>query len=609
MSKTSNIQFFLDKVIQIPDVEARINTLIDWLHEHQTENYDDTQRVAEVLFELCEPHFPNTDYYQKGLITALRHQAEIARQTGRENDALEIIEKATSYITQVDDTYTQINVLASRVAIYATVDRFVEAYEIAHEQLELSLKYNYTELIRQAYNSIGVIANRLGYQEESLQYHQKALSISRELGVKKDIAIHLTNTASVLLRLEQYQNALTYLEEAQLIYEDVKQPSYEILLYGNLGRAYHHLKRIDDAITIMKQGLSLADELNMVRYKKLFLHDLATYYLEKGNFEQAKTYHQQLDSLMNENDKLSQYDSYLLQSRIYEASGDFEQALVYYKKYHELRDEVRSDDTKVRIEKLETKTRVLVAEHEADKHRIEAETLKRQQLITKKIDRLKDELIDIASHDLRHPLSAMTMELHMLTRTIELTPQARKYLSRLELNIGRMQQMIVDLLDFSKVAIMNTLDTQVTDMHAFMETCITTHQEYAIQKNITLTYTPPESEIITRLDTSQFTRVMDNLLSNAVKYTPENGQVYLTLEQNKDEVIISIRDTGNGIPAKDLPHIFDSYYRASNVNQESGTGLGLTIAQTIVEQHQGTISVISEPKIGTTFSIILPHAS
>jgi signal transduction histidine kinase len=96
------------------------------------------------------------------------------------------------------------------------------------------------------------------------------------------------------------------------------------------------------------------------------------------------------------------------------------------------------------------------------------------------------------------------------------------------------------------------------------------------------------------------------LLDNALKYTPPPGKVWLSAHVTGTEVLITVRDTGLGIPAEDLPHVFDRFYRGRNANAASGTGLGLAIARWIASQHGGRVDAASAPGEGSAFTIHLP---
>jgi len=102
-------------------------------------------------------------------------------------------------------------------------------------------------------------------------------------------------------------------------------------------------------------------------------------------------------------------------------------------------------------------------------------------------------------------------------------------------------------------------------------------------------------------------RVIDNLLSNAMKFTPSGGDVILRISRDGDWAVLAVEDTGVGIPAADLPHLFERYWRGSNVTGRiAGSGLGLSGARGIIEQHGGTISVASAEGQGSTFTLRLP---
>jgi signal transduction histidine kinase len=116
-------------------------------------------------------------------------------------------------------------------------------------------------------------------------------------------------------------------------------------------------------------------------------------------------------------------------------------------------------------------------------------------------------------------------------------------------------------------------------------------------------------EIIGRFDAPRLERVLDNLLGNAVKYSPDGGCVKLELRTDADWAIVTVRDQGLGIPAEDLPHIFEPFRRGGNVvGRISGTGIGLASAQRIVERHGGEVVVDSTPGDGSSFTIRLPLA-
>ena len=111
-----------------------------------------------------------------------------------------------------------------------------------------------------------------------------------------------------------------------------------------------------------------------------------------------------------------------------------------------------------------------------------------------------------------------------------------------------------------------------------------------------------------RADADRLAQVLRNLLVNALRHTPEGGRIILSAEQRDDNILLKVMDTGSGIPAEDLPYIFNRFYRGDQARRQTGeSGLGLAIARSIIEAHGGTITVDSTAGVGSTFTIMLPE--
>jgi signal transduction histidine kinase len=127
-------------------------------------------------------------------------------------------------------------------------------------------------------------------------------------------------------------------------------------------------------------------------------------------------------------------------------------------------------------------------------------------------------------------------------------------------------------------------------------------------KDQTLNFIPLQESVSVRGDPLQLRQILRNLIGNAIKYTPENGSITLSSKVNNAKLIVQVQDSGYGIPASDLPFIFDRFYRVREGHnlQEEGHGLGLAIVKSIAEQHGGQITVQSQLGKGSTFSLELP---
>ena len=134
--------------------------------------------------------------------------------------------------------------------------------------------------------------------------------------------------------------------------------------------------------------------------------------------------------------------------------------------------------------------------------------------------------------------------------------------------------------------------------------------ELAEQRGVSLGSQVPSRPVMARFDRERIVQLLSNLVGNGLKFTPRGGEVLVNLTDTPEGAILQVRDTGPGIPATELPHVFERFFRGTNVGEAraSGSGLGLAIARSIVEMHDGQIEVASSVGRGATFTVQLPHA-
>jgi two-component system, sensor histidine kinase and response regulator len=245
------------------------------------------------------------------------------------------------------------------------------------------------------------------------------------------------------------------------------------------------------------------------------------------------------------------------------------------------------------------------------RQRQEIEMLReKDRLYFEELSRTKDHFVSMASHDLKNPLSVVMGYVGLLEecQPIREDPIARQYLERIQFGAENMLRLITDLLDLARIETGLSLTLGTLPFMAYLRACMAELEMQARAKQIALSFSTPDSEFVMLIDESKIRQVLNNLLSNALKYTPSGGRVELSAARESEQVHIRVADTGLGIPAQDLPHIFDKFYRVRREDHMAveGTGLGLSIAKAIVEQHQGKIWVESELGVGTTMHVVLP---
>jgi two-component system, OmpR family, phosphate regulon sensor histidine kinase PhoR len=229
------------------------------------------------------------------------------------------------------------------------------------------------------------------------------------------------------------------------------------------------------------------------------------------------------------------------------------------------------------------------------------------------IDRAKSDFVATVSHELRTPLTSITgyMEM-MLDRELgELSAEQEHTLERVSRNAVRLQDLIEDLLTLS--AIEAGTFTTVARPVSLLDIIAGAAEDIApaaAAKGLTLTTALPADGLVVDGDANQLARVLMNLLSNAVKFTPEGGRIELTAEAAGGWAVVSVADTGIGIPDADKKDLFTRFFRASNATQQAiqGTGLGLAIIQTIIAGHGGELTLQSQEGAGTAITVRLPLA-
>ena len=217
------------------------------------------------------------------------------------------------------------------------------------------------------------------------------------------------------------------------------------------------------------------------------------------------------------------------------------------------------------------------------------------------------------SHELRTPLTSVKSYLEALDEGALYDPVAPDFIKVSLDETNRMMRMVTDLLHLSRIDNATTqLDVELINFTAFITFILNRFDKMRSQdeeKKYELVRDYPINSVWIEIDTDKMTQVIDNILNNAIKYSPDGGKITVSMKTTEDQMILSIKDQGLGIPKQDLPKIFDRFYRVDRARSraQGGTGLGLAIAKEIIKQHNGFIWAKSEYGKGSTFTIVLPY--
>jgi signal transduction histidine kinase len=251
----------------------------------------------------------------------------------------------------------------------------------------------------------------------------------------------------------------------------------------------------------------------------------------------------------------------------------------------------------------------LERDHLVDNLQRAADALTEQNQRLRELDRMKDQFVGSVSHELRTPLTSMIgyLELVLDGEAGAVEGDQRRFLEVVSRNCDRLNRLVDDILFVARVdAGRLSLERESVDLGRLAAESVETARGAAAGKSIELRFSTDESLPPVWVDPTRMTQLFDNLLSNAIKFTPEEGTVSVTIAREGDSARVEVRDTGVGIPEREIGSLFDRFFRASTSVSTPGTGLGLSIVKSIAEAHGGTISVESEEGVGTTFFVDVP---
>ncbi len=226
----------------------------------------------------------------------------------------------------------------------------------------------------------------------------------------------------------------------------------------------------------------------------------------------------------------------------------------------------------------------------------------------KELDRVKSEFVERVSRDIRSPLTTILGYVELLDRTGEMNDSQRKFIERIIFGVQSITALLSDLLDLSRIEADFKADQEPTQLTMIVRYAVEGNRQHFEACQQTLTSEIPDRLPLVLGNPLRLRQMVDHLLDNANKYTPPGGSVQVKLDQQGDFLVLTVQDDGMGIPAPDQAHVFEQFFRGSNVKEagHKGSGLGLTIVKTIVDKHNGRVWLDSSEGAGTAFTVMLP---
>ncbi len=498
-----------------------------------------------------------------------------------------------------------------------------------------------------AYFTIGTAYSNLGNLTQALEWLQKLIEHAERLDDRGFLALGLRNIGTLYGHQSDYTTAIYFYELAIPHFEHLKLSRGLASVYGNYCWLYRQMDSIDLAIEYGTRSLRLFEDIGDRDGQALTHILLGNLRLQQSKFEQASD-HLQMGLQIALELGVASYiaDGYLNLGRLYERQKKLDAALevtlkglahaetmqqkniqmnchlhlfecykqieawktafAHHEQYSALKDEIRTQESIAKLRNLEVAHKTQQAQREADaERRLRQEDLRYYE----QLNQIKDEILNTASHDLKSPLVAMESTITSLKQYGRIDDeQGHQLMVDLDKTIRQMGGVIMAVLDLAKLETGRAL---VMERHNFvhaMDGVIRDMERMAQEKHITLVTRADMSEALVSVDAQRMSQALHNLLANAIKYTRDGGTVTLSYAISATELTVDISDTGMGIPAHALPHVFERFYRVFDQHHANmdGTGLGLALARAIIEQHNGAIQVESEVGKGSTFCFTLP---
>lgn len=513
--------------------------------------------------------------------------------------------------------------LGERYAMIGLNQQAIECFQQVSDVLEAqgNIEVELTRL-----NGMSINYLEIGEFDKAINTLEQLLLKADENGDLPTMFSAFCNMGSVKEKQSNYAEAIQYYERARQIASEGNYANELAAVIVGLADCHMALKHYHEAENLLKEveNLFLADDS---MYKTDYLRSRGKLYRTSGAYTEAVNL---LLQALNRADTVDDwYDLcrvYETLYEVYEVQGDFQNALQAFRAFQDLRSKVTDRDVQTRVKSLEiiyetkrlqhlseiNQLRADAADRElAEYKRTESDRIERERLEfiveqEEKLARQKERVLSRIHHEFRTPVTIIGTSVELLTRYLNrLSPEAvekhRQTISKQFKLIDRHLNDIGKVLrvhDQPLVEIQETIDWTDLCLSAVRQAEEQVHKEGRIQFGLGQMPSNPY------VDPILLKEIMLQLLTNALKFS--EGSVHFQLHETKDQLVIVVTDQGIGIPSDEIKDIFKPMYRATNLDEISGTGLGLTIVRAYVELLRGTISIESEPGSGSCFRVNIP---
>lgn len=582
------------------------------------------------------------------------------------DDALSNFKIAQIYFEKADNHRESGRALMNIGNVYLSQDKESKAYEYFLKALRIAEKANYLKGISAAYNNIGLIYNARHNNIKAIDYYNKSLKIANQINDKVGISSVNTNIGNIYADEKKYNLAIDYYNQSLKIDTELEDKFGMVICFNNIGEIYLAQRDFLSAKNYYEQGIQLADEIGNKSMLAMLYLNLASLYLENKNLEAAyinATTSLKFAKLTKE--LRAQSDVYEIFSKIAEVEGNHEKSLEFYKLFKKFNDSLSSNDKLMKVKELDiifeaeaknkellvledsnkqskiqiTNQRILIygfiflifvvfifsmilLKQNREKVKMNSQLSMKSVLIEEKnkeileqhnnlelLNETKDKFFSIIGHDLKNPMNSIIGFSELLSENYDKYDDNKrnKFINIIKTSAYRSNELLENLLTWAQNQ-SNTIDfnpTKVSLKNSIEEVfgllnVQAAKKDISLQSNFSINCT-------VLADKNMLLTIFRNLVSNAIKFSNPNSVVSIVITPYEKHCEIAVKDSGVGIPAEELPYLFDVHNKGKiSKKAQSGSGLGLMLCKDFVEKNGGKIWVTSKIDEGSTFTFTLP---
>ena len=547
--------------------------------------------------------------YLRGEAEALNLLGRVYRRMAWYDKAISTYMMALKHYESMDDPYHVAMVCNDIAIIYMNLKDYSQVLKYgsrALDELELTSSKNSVGNIN-LYNLVGAACFESGDLENALNYFKKALQMAEKRNDAEGVAISLDNISKVHRQFGKLDLAVSYIEKSIAIRKTLADKSASAVSFTAAAQIYMDRGDFKRASTYLKQAKQLADSLHEPELTLGVFQVLGEFYKRTGKYREALLVFERIKLFEDSAATIKKSNRVSELEAIYQAERrENENALL--KKENALK------EVDLLNAKLQQRTTVIIVVFLLIMAVFIFYTLYRKGKINERLTKLnteKNNIMAVLSHDLKSPFTRLHTHIQQL-QTRQINTEDKFVLKNMQELVQESSDMIQNLLDvtYLEERKMN-LNLSEIDLYESLSMLCDSFKNTADRKRINIELDVNTTEFVFITDAQKFRRIADNLVSNAIKYSSFDKSIHIGVKDEKDGILLSIKDEGQGMDKADKEALFTKFSRLKSVptGGESSTGMGLYIVKKLCESLGGKVWCESEPGMGSVFYVWLPSLS